>query len=224
MGLVSPERRRNGEIVQDVEQSFVSGEASEIRLPGIEEEDSMVSSPPTHSSPRIAPDSAVPTSRVSRRRSGDTASPKRKRDILDPPEFFDLRPLTGRKSLPASPEYQLPEPSEPEDDYAPNDADFEGPSEPHLTIAEKLHAAQAEAEEAAAAKRDDFASARKEKHRTTKVSVSFGSDGARDEEQDDTVGKIVSPIKKTKIRGRPKRRKSTLSPEELEELMMAADG
>ena len=52
----------------------------------------------------------------------------------------------------------------------------------------------------------------------------LGLDGAGDvEEQDDTLGKIVSPVKKTKIRGRPKRRKSTLSPEELEELMMAAE-
>jgi hypothetical protein len=50
-------------------------------------------------------------------------------------------------------------------------------------------------------------------------------DGAVDSEQDDTLGKMMPTpvVKKTKIKGRPRRRKSTLSPEELEELMMNAD-
>ena len=42
-------------------------------------------------------------------------------------------------------------------------------------------------------------------------------------EGDDTLGKMLpSAVKKTRIRGRPKRRKSTLSAEELEELMTSA--
>jgi hypothetical protein len=49
-------------------------------------------------------------------------------------------------------------------------------------------------------------------------------DGAADEDEqqdDDTLGQIVSPVRKTKIRGRAKRRKSTLSREELAELLVA---
>ncbi len=103
-------------------------------------------------------------------------------------------------------------------------------SSPEMTIAEKLELARAEAEEAAAAR------AAKSRSRSSKLPIStngygkgainsFALDGAADSEQEDTLGKMMpTPVtKKTKIKGRPRRRKSTLSPEELEELMMNAE-
>ena len=233
MGLVSPGKpERNGDIDhEEPEQSFVNGDdVSEIRLPGISEEDeepepSMLLEPPRRSSPL-----------ANRLASAKSSPPKRKRDVLEPPAFFDLRP-SGYKSAPASP--QLPEPElEPEfeDEEGSELLDASLP-EQHMTVAEKLRLAQAEAEEAAAAARaeaearaeEDAAreersvrpSARKSKR--VEPRVSFGLDGAGEEEIDDTLGKMPSPVKKTKIRGRPKRRKSTLNPEELEQLLMIGD-
>jgi hypothetical protein len=111
-------------------------------------------------------------------------------------------------------------------------------SEPQMTVEEKLQAAQVEAEEAAAAARmaakarADAAAELESRLSTSKKSrgaassrrMSFGIDGAADGEQDDTLGKIVSPmVRKTKIKGRPKRRKSTLNPEELEALLLVSN-
>lgn len=237
MGMVSPERVRNG-VQEETEQSFASAEdVSDIQLPCICEEDepSMLKEAPRRSSP------------LAKRLASGKSSPKRKRDVLDPPEFFDLRPA-GYKSAPASPALQPScEPIMEEDDEASELADdcydYSEP-QPHMTVAEKLHAAQAEAEEAAAAAREAASSPRRSRTDTTDadtgqapdsvhhpasrkprrsdVQVSFGLDGPADEEQDDTLGKMPSPVKKTKIRGRPKRRKSTLNPAELEELLMSA--
>jgi hypothetical protein len=75
---------------------------------------------------------------------------------------------------------------------------------PKLTVQEKLNVAQAEAEAAAVAaglKLDDI---------EVKFEDGFGKMG---------WGNGGSPIKKTRIGGRPKRRKSTLTPDELEALM-----
>ena len=47
-----------------------------------------------------------------------------------------------------------------------------------------------------------------------------GADDADELQDDDTLGQIISPVRKTKIRGRAKRRKSTLSREELAELLL----
>ena len=75
---------------------------------------------------------------------------------------------------------------------------------PKLTVQEKLNVAQAEAEAAAVAagyKLDDI---------EVKFEDAFGKMGPE---------KGASPIKKTRVGGRPKRRKSTLTPDELEALI-----
>lgn len=72
-----------------------------------------------------------------------------------------------------------------------------------MSVEEKLRLAQAEAE-AAAAK----ASSR-EPENNSQLDIDF----------DEEIGKLRSPAKKSKIQGRPKRRKSTLSPEELDDLL-----
>ena len=106
-----------------------------------------------------------------------------------------------------------------------------------MTVAEKLDLARAEAEEAAASAANDVAvvnngggsdnSKGSRIPRPAAATTSFSLDGADESERDDTLGKLpASPVvKKTGVRGRPKkRRKSTLSPEELEELLvMGAD-
>ncbi|KAH0257453.1 hypothetical protein KCU91_g16365, partial [Aureobasidium melanogenum] len=71
-----------------------------------------------------------------------------------------------------------------------------------MSVEEKLRLAQAEAEAAGGAptKRPD-------------------EDSQIDIDIDEEMSKLRSPAKKTKIQGRPKRRKSTLSPEELEDLL-----
>lgn len=71
-----------------------------------------------------------------------------------------------------------------------------------MSVEEKLRLAQAEAEAAGGA--------------TTKGSA---EDSHIDIDLDEEMNKLRSPAKKTKIQGRPKRRKSTLSPEELEDLL-----
>ncbi|KAK3723142.1 hypothetical protein LTR37_001865 [Vermiconidia calcicola] len=206
IGLVSPEHMKSGTLNEDemLEQSFVNGEVSEIQSPGVdsESESSFVMKP-------------------SRPTSTSKSSPKRKRDVLEPPEFFDLRP-TSSKAAPESPE--------------PVELDAElveaEPSEEHIqrmTIAEKLDLARAEAEEAAAAKARSSPTRSSSKLPRSATSASRSAvplavDGAADSELDDTLGKMMpSPVKKTRIKGRPRRRKSTLSPEELEELMCCAE-
>ena len=216
MGLVSPVRKENVQLPGEPEQSFVDDNSlSEIRLPGIEEETE-------------DPSVILERSRRSIQSAGN--SPKRKRDVLDPPEFFDLRPASS-KAAPPSPHCHA------EFDFSDNDSDGppadDEPSEPVMTVEEKLHAAQAEAEEAAAAAREradpdprpSAARSSSKGRRRRETGVLLGIDTAGDEEQDDTLGKLVaSPMaKKTKIRGRPKRRKSTLNPEELEALLMSGD-
>ena len=69
---------------------------------------------------------------------------------------------------------------------------------------EKLRAAQVEAEAAKAKP-----SPARLKDDDDELDLEFG----------DGVGKLQSPVKRTKIKGRPRRRKSTLSPEELESLL-----
>ena len=214
MGLVSPERlsqgkKANGEERDEPEQSFAeSNSMSEIQLPS-QGSDEMNSSgilePPRLSS-------------VAKAKSSPT---KRKRDVLEPPDFFDLRP-TGSKSMPTSPEH------EDVSDPSAEQAEDEENSLPQMTIAQKLDLAREEAEAAAAAKSSNKTSKiplKSTSGNASKTSVpSLGLDGAADEVDDDTLGKMMpSPMaKKTKIKGRPRRRKSTLSPEELEELMVGA--
>lgn len=205
MGLVSPNgtRRRQAAKRAEPEESMIESDTSSIALPEVNEASLVAESP-----------QQVPSRPMS--------SPKRKRDVLEPPEFFDLRPRSS-KSAPQSPpkqssagaEYILPE--------------LEDESEeleiPQMTIAEKLNAAQEEAERAAI-----------ERSRTQRGPPvpPHGSNTAMDDERDEdtlgkmpgdvTLGKVIatSPMaKKSKIRGRPRKRKSTLSPDELEAIMAA---
>lgn len=129
----------------------------------------------------------------------DRASPKRKRDPLEPPESFDLRPRQHRQSR-AGAYQRVPA-------WNASDHDEQEESEeleiPQLTIEEKLSAA---AEEAAAAREI--------------VSSHIGVDGAADE---DTLGTLPGQIKKSKIKGRARRRKSTLSRDELANLLAAEE-
>ncbi|KAK3710416.1 hypothetical protein LTR37_010259 [Vermiconidia calcicola] len=212
IGLVSPEHMKSGTRSDDemLEQSFVDGEVSEIQLPGVDSE----------------PESSL-VLKPSRPTSASKSSPKRKRDVLEPPEFFDLRP-TSSKGAPASPEPV-------ELDAELGDQEDAEPSEEHIqlmTIAEKLDLARAEAEEAAAAKARSPQSPKTRSSSKLPRSATSASRSAAplalnvaaDSELDDTLGRMMpSPVKKTRIKGRPRRRKSTLSPEELEELMCCAE-
>ena len=247
MGLVSPERVRNVELgaipgLHEQDASFAEGEVSEIRLPssdGAVQEPSLVFESQRSTRSMRSTRSAVAKS-----------SPKRKRDILEPPEFFDLRPPTGRKALaPASP--QLPQLELEEEGYEVELEPVEASGlsdEPHMTVQEKLSAAAREAKEAAAARVgeqsntriEDYAKSSTSRSRSKKVAlndepgafdgvfspvkgITGGFDGAVDELQDeDTLGKMPSPVKKTRIRGRPRKRKSTLSREEMDALVLAA--
>lgn len=77
---------------------------------------------------------------------------------------------------------------------------------PNLTVEEKLHAAQEEAEEAVRAP-------------ATCTAAVDDENTQADLELADEITQLRSPAKKSKIKGRPRRRKSTLSPEELESLL-----
>lgn len=189
IGLISPEHLKNGIRSEEAEEaSFVNGDLSEIKLPSGDQESSFILEP------------------SSRRQSNGRSNPKRKRDVLEPPEFFDLRP-SSHKAAPASPGAEL----EAELEAAAIQEDQED-SLPRMTVAEKLDLARNHAEAAA----------------TSKIPVKSrsqigGLNGAGDSERDDTLGNMSPMVKKSKIRGRPKRRKSTLSPEELEQLIRTAE-
>ncbi|KAK0897185.1 hypothetical protein LTR91_011576 [Friedmanniomyces endolithicus] len=263
MGIVSPERGGGGgrEGNGELEESIVNedGSISAIQLPGMEEEGEgaegastlLLEAPPRLSSPSGAA-------------AKSTARPKRKRDLLEPPAFFDLRPATSSRSAAASPRrgaVETYEEGEGLNELAGSVEEEEEDGGPQMTVRDKLAAAQAEAEETAAAaaatataapsrsavrtrvhatQPDDDAdpeprrapppnfAIRDSPSRSAAKKMPFGLDGANDgmcdeEEQDDTLGKLASPmVKKTRIRERPKRWKSTLNPEELEELLRSA--
>ena len=223
IGLVSPENMGKsvmGPVREEGEgDSFVNGEMSEIKLPGggNDVDSSLLVEAPQPEAKR---------------------SPKRKRDVLEPPEFFDLRPSSHKASAPASPEALEYLDEELCQESTSGDEEVEVP---RMTIAEKLDLARTEAEQAAAVARthstSNSASAQpsKSSSKTSKLprptingAASLGLEAAKDNtEGDDTLGKMPpSPAvaKRAGIRGRPrKRRKSTLSPEELEELIAAGD-
>jgi hypothetical protein len=81
-----------------------------------------------------------------------------------------------------------------------------------MTLNEKLDAVAKEAADAQAAREAQDG-----------VAVHDGAGDLDELQDDDTLGQIFSPVRKTQIRGRAKRRKSTLSREELAELLVAAD-
>lgn len=73
-----------------------------------------------------------------------------------------------------------------------------------MTVEEKLRAAQLEAEKVAS---------------TAAPDVIDMDESLLVLETNEDINLLRSPAKKTRIKGRPKRRKSTLSPEELENLL-----
>ncbi|KAF7197712.1 hypothetical protein HII31_00801 [Pseudocercospora fuligena] len=237
MGLVTPGGRSKGgrkTMVPEEQQdeSLVTSDTSEIELPkangrGKANPNATMSAgpfrPPSAEPIRPAASPVPQQSRSSNRVDLETS--KRKRNALDPPEFFDLRPSgsTAHKSAPNSPPKSGADTAS--DPFFGTTALEDDESEvleiPQMTIAEKLSAAQEEAAEAQAARADHKSLQTEERP--------FGLDGVIDEPEDDTLGKMpgddtlgrISPMaKRTKIKGRPRKRKSTLSPEELETLLI----
>jgi hypothetical protein len=202
MGLVSPVRDEQlvrGDDYEDHDQSFVDGDMSEIQLPNADVD--MNESSILMDAPQLSDSLAV------------LSASKRKRNILEPPASFDLRPPgTVQRSLEKAKtaKSSLSKHDDERDAELEQHGFSEQPSEMRMTLHEKLDAVAREAAEAQTRKQDSLPAL----------------DGAADDDElqdDDTLGQIVSPVKKTKIRGRAKRRKSTLSREELAELLVVGD-
>lgn len=202
MGLVSPVRDEQyvrGEDHEDPDQSFVDGDMSEIQLPNdVDMDESSI---------------LVDAHQLSGGLAALSAS-KRERNILEPPASFDLRPpgtVQRSDAKTKTPESSRPNHDDEQDLELEQGGFSEQPSEVRMTLHEKLDAVAREAADAQTRKQDNMPAL----------------DGAADEndslQDDDTLGQIVSPVKKTKIRGRAKRRKSTLSREELAELLVVGD-
>jgi len=196
MGLVSPARdgqKRYGEREDDDEeedQSVVEGEESDNGLDDEMDESSMMIEPPQLTSSL-----------------GSLSASKRKRDILEPPASFDLRPPgTVQKSPLKSARSQRKQ-----QQNTNGDSSEQSPGA-QMTLNEKLDAIAKEAADAQVARKADDG-----------VSVLDGATDIDELQDDDTLGQIFSPVRKTQIRGRAKRRKSTLSREELAELLVTAD-
>lgn len=213
MGLVSPVREERPQYVandEDMDQSFVEGDVSDIRLPSNDDDDM--------DEPSMVVEVPQLTGSL-----GSLSASKRKRDVLEPPVTFDLRPPgTVQKSPPKTRASLSGHRKEQEVAYEQDGSEAHGftedVSEAQMTLNEKLDAVAREAADAQAAR---------EAHRSAQNLDSVPAlDGAADIDElqdDDTLGQIVSPVRKTKIRGRAKRRKSTLSREELAELLVAGD-
>lgn len=203
MGLVSPmrdERAVRDDDYEDPDQSFVDGDVSEIQLP--EDEENMDESSMLMDAPQLSGSLAL------------LSASKRKRDVLEPPATFDLRPpgTVQRSSTKTNKATASPSKYDDGEPNAPEQHEFsEQPSEVQMTLNEKLDAVAREAADAQTREKKEGPPA---------------LDGAADEDElrdDDTLGQIFSPVRKTKIRGRAKRRKSTLSREELAELLVAGE-
>ena len=205
MGLVSPSREdqaRYGvrEDEEDEDQSFFEGEVSDIRVEGLEDEmdeSSMMMEPPQLTSSL-----------------GSLSASKRKRDILEPPASFDLRPPGTVQRSPlksARSQRKHKQNADGERSSAGHVSSEQSPGA-QMTLNEKLDAVAKEAADAQAAGEAQDG-----------VAVHDGAADADELQDDDTLGQIFSPVRKTQIRGRAKRRKSTLSREELAELLITAD-
>ena len=258
MGLVTPSRRGGGEKKRKIsepetEQSMMStSDTSEIQLPP----------PSSRTAPTTAPQQSLSASdgmRSLTTKLEDLSSPKRKRDVLEPPDLFDFRPTETSKPSSTRPSPQRS--SRPKTSTCPGLVDVFSPvvgsaaperpmlededddeSEeleiPQMTIQEKLSAAQEEAEQARRSHNNinGISSSRVSRRQNIQPS-DFGLDGTTDMdmqpgddtlgkmEGDDTLGKMGgSPMaKKTRIRGRPKKRRSTLSRDELASLLVVDD-
>lgn len=226
--LASPDRPRSRDPKQSEENSMLESESSEIRLPSIDGPSAVTLSP------------TRPSARPSTH-STSISSPKRKRDVLEPPEFFDLRPTTASSRNGAASPRRMPDGAAQSGlsnghrsataGLQDDDDQSEELEIPQMTIAEKLSAAQQEAEEAAAAGDEQATAAKRDQKGELKGSKraqipAYGGlgdslDELANDKDEDTLGKMPSPMgKRTKIRGRPRKRKSTLSPEELETLLV----
>ncbi|KAI5359409.1 Putative afadin/alpha-actinin-binding protein [Septoria linicola] len=273
MGLVTPNRRgekkRKVEPVpeeSETEPSMMESETSEIQLPSSEVVDTAPTTAPTQQQSSL---SASDGMRSLTSKLDNLASPKRKRDALEPPDMFDFRPAetskTSRSAAGRSPQGKtsrlastgLADVFSPVGKSSSRHATREPTSEPvlgddgeeseelevpQMTIQEKLHAAQEEAEQAVAASGCSMQPAANGTSRTSKsrrqnISPDYGLDGTTDAlpgddtlgklEGDDTLGKMDlggSPMaKKTRIKGRPKKRKSTLTRDEMASLLVLDD-
>jgi hypothetical protein len=201
MGLVSPTREdqaRYGVREDDDEedQSFVEGDVSDIRLEDEMDESSMIMEPPQLTSSL-----------------GSLSASKRKRNILEPPASFDLRPSGTVQRSPLKSARSQRKRIQNADGETSSTGHVSSEQSPgaQMTLNEKLDAVAKEAADAQAAREAQNG-----------VAVHDGA-ADLDEQDDDTLGQIFSPVRKTQIRGRAKRRKSTLSREELAELLVTAD-
>jgi hypothetical protein len=220
MGLVSPDRDRHDALLPVQEQRFMDSELSEIQMPDISEvhESSLIApAPPVHKQPLVN-------------------HPKRKRDALEPPESFNLRPTSRSRSEKTTARAVEAAPAAPtfEDDDGEESEELEIPQ---LSIEEKLNVAQVEAEKAVREKSSSSTTARESKMARSTRALSGTESGRhegrgviRETSADEVLGRdkpapsAISPMaKRTKIRGRPRNRKSTLSPEELAALIGADD-
>jgi hypothetical protein len=220
MGLVSPDRDRHDALLPVQEQRFMDSELSEIQMPDISEvhESSLIApAPPVHKQPLVN-------------------HPKRKRDALEPPESFNLRPTSRSRSEKTTARAVEAAPAAPtfEDDDGEESEELEIPQ---LSIEEKLNVAQVEAEKAVREKSSSSTTARESKIARSTRALSGTESGRhegrgviRETSADEVLGRdkpapsAISPMaKRTKIRGRPRNRKSTLSPEELAALIGADD-
>ncbi|CAK1356842.1 unnamed protein product [Cercospora beticola] len=272
MGLVTPNRRdgkkRKMEQVPEVpepESSLMDSEPSEIQLPSSE---AAATAPTTATSQQDSSLRASDGMRSLTSKLNELDSPKRKRNVLEPPDMFDFRPAdkgTIRNSTAGrSPQSKssralnggladvfspiaksssrhvtrepTPEPVEMDDGEESEELQV-----PQMTIMEKLAAAQEEADEAKAHRDSGRAAvngtSRTSKSRRQNIEPDFGLDGAQDVppgddtlrrmEGGDTLGNMDLPgspmAKKTRIRGRPKKRKSTLTRDEMASLLVMDD-
>lgn len=276
MGLVTPNRRgekkRRVEPVQeepDTEPSVMDSETNETQSPSSK---TVETAPTTAPSQNTSSLSASDGMRSLTNKLEDLSSPKRKRDILEPPDLFDFRPTTANKAsnrstVGRSPQGTSSRPTHTgladvfspvaqsesnrsgtqpvsmlEEDEGDESEELEVPQ---MTIQEKLSAAQEEAEQAARShsavnsKNHTTSRTAKSSSRRQNIQPDFGLDGTTDTmpvhgddtlgrlEGDDALGKLDmggSPMaKRTRIRGRPKKRKSTLSRDELASLLVVDD-
>ncbi|KAK4982370.1 hypothetical protein LTR66_009310 [Elasticomyces elasticus] len=190
-----------------------------------------------HSAKTAAPESAAARSTARKPASVKTTSalPRQTRKRLSSPNphpkerSAKQRTSEPNETIAAESSLFSPTTAEPNPhQHQPEAEEEEKHEERELTLHEKLKAAQTEAEAAAAAAATAAASNNPTKARKEPDRVCF-DDGLDDNDDDfgekgDEVGVIRSPVRKTRIRGRPKRRKSTLNPDELQRLLGLDEG
>ncbi|KAM3425692.1 hypothetical protein BST61_g7629 [Cercospora zeina] len=273
MGLVTPNRRdgkkQKIEQVPEVpepESSLMDSEPSEMQLPSSE---AAATAPTTATSQQASSLRASDGMRSLASKLDKLDSPKRKRDVLEPPDMFDFRPVErntiGKSTAGRSPQskssralnggladvfspiakssrHATREPS-PQPITVDDGEESEELEVPQMTIKEKLAAAQEEADEAKVHRGSSHAatngtSRTSRSSRRQNIAPHYGLDGVteaplpgddtfRRMEGGDTLREVDLPgspmAKKTRIRGRPKKRKSTLTRDEMASLLVMDD-